>query len=356
MNHRQRTVELLRAITHEIRTERITFMAGSVAYNAFVSLLPLLFLLLTLISVVGNQALEASLIAVVRATATPGAGDVLVSELRNTSVEASAFGIAVLVWGMLRIFRSLDAAFSDIYETQTENTFGDQILDGLVVFVSMAGVALVAVLVESRVGLGAESTLEWFGVRLLLVGFIALALFPMYYLFPDEPEMHPIEVVPGVLFTATALVGFESGFQIYLQYSSATAQNGILAGILVFLTWLYLSGLVILIGAAINAVCSNRSADVTIEPLFRGVPVSTPDAVPAGPAADPAGPPVDPVAAVTDLERRLSEAREVTVTVDGESIPVSVPDAVDAETNGSLLPFVDDTVDMTLRWRRDTDR
>ena len=35
MNRRQRTVEILRAIIHEIRTERITFMAGSVAYNAF---------------------------------------------------------------------------------------------------------------------------------------------------------------------------------------------------------------------------------------------------------------------------------------------------------------------------------
>ena len=366
MNRRSKRIRtVLGAIIHEIRVERITFMAGSVAYNAFVSLLPLLILLLAIVSTVGNQQLESGLISVVRATATPGAADVLVAELRNASVEVSAFGLGVLVWGMLRIFRSLDAAFSDIYETETENTLTNQIVDGLTVFASMAAVVLVAVFVETRLTAEAATGVAWLGYRLLLVVCIALALFPMYYLFPDEPDMAPIEAVPGVAFTATALMCFESAFQLYLQYSSSTADNSVLAGILVFLTWLYLSGLVILIGAAINAVLSNRSDDVDIRPVIGGIPPSA--------AGDASSATASPAAAVPQLADQLSTASELTVTVDGDSTALPTPDSIDigtgtatgAETDSVTSP---DTatirtqqtgeaghVDISLAWHRDDD-
>ncbi|MHC3439143.1 YihY/virulence factor BrkB family protein [Natrialbaceae archaeon A-gly3] len=346
--HRERVRTVLEAIVHEIRVERVTFMAGSIAYNAFVSLLPLLFLLLAIVSAVGDGQLEASLISIVQATVTPGAGEVLVSELKNTSTEASLFGLTVLVWGMLRIFRSLDAAFSDIYETEAQNTFGNQIVDGLTVFVSMAGVVLVAVFVESRVAFGA-STAGWLAHRLVLVAFIGLALFPMYYLFPNEQGMHPLEAVPGVVFAATALMCFESIFQLYVQYSSSTAENSILAGILVFMTWLYLSGLVVLVGAAINAVLSNRSADVNIRPVIGGVP-PVPTTGDSQPVTDE-----DPSAALEALQSRLPTASEVTVVVDDNSISLPAPERVETDDDTSRLPFVNDTVGLSLRWRRGDD-
>lgn len=346
MEHRsQRVLTVCKAVIHEIRTERITFMAGSIAYNAFVSLLPLLFLLLAMVSTLGNQQLEAGLISVVRATVTPGAGDVLVSELRNTSTEASIFGLAVLVWGMLRIFRSLDAAFSDIYETETKNSFVNQIVDGILVFVSMSGVILVAVVVESRLAFGG-SLFGWLAQRLLLVTFIAVALLPMYYRFPDEPEMHIAEAVPGVLFTATALMCFESAFRLYIEYGSSAAENGVLASILVFMTWLYVSGLVVLIGAAINAVLSNRSEDVNIRPVVGGVPVARPNGGSQSAQYSTSS------TALDDLQHRLPIASEVAVVVDGETISLPVPQQVEADLDGSRLPFVDDTVSITLQWRR----
>ncbi|EMA54212.1 hypothetical protein C450_06762, partial [Halococcus salifodinae DSM 8989] len=48
-----RPISIVRAIVHELRTEKVTFMAGSIAYHAFVSMLPLLVLVLTIISTVG---------------------------------------------------------------------------------------------------------------------------------------------------------------------------------------------------------------------------------------------------------------------------------------------------------------
>ena len=331
-----------RAIVHELRVERVTFLAGSIAYNAFVSLLPLLFLLLAVVSAVGNQRLEAGMVSVIESVVTPGASEVLVDELRQSSTGASLIGLAALVWGTLRIFRSLDTAFSDIYETEGQNTFLDQLLDGVIVFGSIAAVVVCFVAVESVVAPTLPSGPAWALERLLLGFVVALALVPIYYLFPDESGMALVEVVPGVAFAASALVVFQAVFGLYIQYSSQTAQNTLLASILVFLTWLYVSGLVLLVGAVINAVLSNRSTDVNVRPVLDGVPKSA--------TADSQ---TVPVATLDRLGDSLGAATEFTISFDGESVTLSAPDSVSVETDTSVLPGVAETTSLTLAWTPD---
>lgn len=341
---RDRVERVLRAIVHEIRVERITFMAGSIAYHAFVSLLPLLLVLLAAVSALGGQQLEEGLVTVTRAAFTPGAAEVLVSELDDASVEASALGIAVLVWGALRIFRTLDAAFSDIYETQSENTFANQLVDGILVFASISAVVVAAIAIEATLSPSTETTFGWIAQRIGLVVAIVAALVPMYYRFPDEPDMTVLEVVPGVTVTAVGLVVFESLFRFYLEYSSTAAEGQFLSSILVFLTWLYFSSLLLLVGVAVNAVLTNRSHDVNIEPVIGGVPFEN-GALKAEP-----GETEDPSDAVERLEERLPTTSEVTVIVDGESVTLPAPDSVDAETGSSVLPGIDDGTRIELRW------
>ncbi|QSX00839.1 YihY/virulence factor BrkB family protein [Haloterrigena alkaliphila] len=354
MNARRDRVEtVLRAIVHELRTERVTFMAGSIAYNAFLSLLPLLLLLLAIIGSVGNEGLEEGLLSITRAALTPGAADVLVAELRTTSAGASLVGLAALLWGALRIFRSLDMAFSDVYESQAENTFVDQLRDGIVVLVSMATVVGVVVAVESTSsGIGAVGGIAgWLAQRLLLVLATGVALVPLYYRFPDVPDITVREVLPGVAVTAVGLVTAESLFRLYVEYGSTNAENGLLSGVIVLMTWLYVSGLVVLVGAAVNAVLSNRSEDVSIEPVIGGVPADgdTADA-PRPSGGGSAEFSVDPVDAIDDLQERLPTATDVRIVVDGESVRLPPPDRVDADRDASAIPFVDDTVGIGLHW------
>ncbi|WP_222918160.1 YihY/virulence factor BrkB family protein [Natrinema sp. SYSU A 869] len=345
MNERtDRAKTVLRAIVHEIRVERITFMAGSIAYHAFVSLLPLLLVLLAAVSAVGGQQLEDGLVSVTQAAFTPGAADVLVSELDDASAEASVLGLGVLVWGALRIFRSLDAAFSDIYETQSENTFVNQLVDGVLVFVSIAAVVVAILAIEAALSPSTGTTFGWIGYRLGLVAAIVAALFPMYYLFPDEPDMTAREAVPGVTVTAVGLVVFESLFRFYLTYSSTAAEGQFLSSILVFLTWLYFSSLLLLVGVAVNAVLTNRSHDVDIEPVISGVPAEETASDAAVDGTD------DPAAAVDRLAERLRTADEMAIIVDGESVALPVPNSIDAETDDSSLPAIGDGTRIELRW------
>lgn len=336
---------IFRAILHEIQAERITFMAGTIAYNAFLSLLPLLFLLLAIVSAVGGSELEANMIGVTQALVTPGAAEIFVDELRHASASASLIGLAALVWGMLRIFRSLDMAFSDIYETQARNTLPNQLKDGVVVFGSIAAVIMGAVVLESFFSLSGGSGVVWLLQRLFLVCVVAFALVPMYYLFPDESGMSVLEVIPGVLFTATALVTLQSIFGLYVAFSDPAAENQLLASIVVLLTWLYFCGLVILLGAAINAVLSNRSEDVNIEPLIGGVPKEKVSEMDFDEA-------YVPEAALRRLQHCLNDSTRLKISLDSDAddIELPPPDIVTVDTDTSPLPVINDTAKLELQW------
>ena len=341
-----RALTVGRAIVHELRAERVTFMAGSIAYHAFVSILPLLLLVLAAVSAVGQSGLERGIIDLARAALTPGAADALVGELQSTSTSVSVLGVAVLAWGTLRIFRGLDTAFSDIYESAAENTLLDQFVDGVVVFVCVAAVIVAAAVLNRAVQF--DGPAGWLVGRTLQVAVVAVALLPMYYVFPDEPDMLVREAVPGVVFAAVGLTVFETVFRLYVQLRGDAGSGDVLAGVLVFLTWLYFSGLVILVGVAVNAVLGNRSNDVDIRPVVGGRPPES--------EATAERDPVDAEslrAAVRGLETDLSAAERVTLTVDGESVELPPPDAVTVDAAESRLPFVDDPVTLELRWSPD---
>ncbi|MDZ7731008.1 MAG: YhjD/YihY/BrkB family envelope integrity protein [Natrialbaceae archaeon] len=176
MTDSERIGHILRAIGHEIQAERVTFMAASIAYNAFLSLLPLALLLLAAVTTVGSESLEATLLSLANSAMTPEAGDVLVRELERSSTEVSVLGLVVLLWGALRIFRSLDAAFSDIYETEARNTFANQLVDGLVVLVSVAAVLAVALVVLT--GLPSDGAGSWVLRRMALLGGVLAGAVP----------------------------------------------------------------------------------------------------------------------------------------------------------------------------------
>ncbi|MFB6194005.1 MAG: YihY/virulence factor BrkB family protein [Halobaculum sp.] len=323
MSRFSRLWTVTRAVVHEVRTEQVTFLAGSVAYHAFVSLLPLLLLLVVVLSALGPLAPTDAVFAVVSAALTQGAADALLGELQRVSRSRSlsVAGVAVLVWGTLRVFRGIDTAFSDIYETEGANSFLDQLTDGVVVFVAFAAAIVVAGLLRGVVPDGSGPLVTLVGRVALVVG-LFLTLLPMYYVFPDA-EVTIREVVPGTLFTAVGLTAFESLFSLYVAWSGNQPGASVVAAVLVFLTWLYFSGLLLLVGAAINAVLANRSADVEIRPVIGDGPARA----------------TDDAAAV---ERLVGDADGVTIRAGGTERTLSTPRFVHTDDGFALRWAADD--------------
>jgi len=258
----RRTGAVARAVVHEVRAENITFMAGSIAYHAFVSLLPFLLLVLFVVSSLGGERVANDFLLALAGYLTPDFRRVLVRTATNatSSTGGSLLGVAVLVWGTLRIFRGLDHAFSDIYDSEAANTLVDELTDAVAVFLAIGLAILAVALADEAVGLAVFGPAAVVVRPLLSVAAIALALFPMYFVFPDE-DLSIREAVPGAVVAAVGWTLLSSVFGFYVRSSSAT-EYGVVGVVILLVTWLYFGGFALLLGAAVNAVLSGRSKDV----------------------------------------------------------------------------------------------
>jgi len=257
-------VTFLRAVVDEVRSKNVLFMAGSIAYSAIVSLLPLALLVLVLASVLGGQRLTNQVMSITARYLTPTGQDVLVDPLTRAFEQAglSILGLVVLGWGALKLFRSLDTAFSTIYETQPKNDFVNQLRDGILV--SVAGSVAVMALALGNVALAIFPTIPFVHLLspLFLIAALVLVFLPVYYVFPDV-DVTLRGTVPGAVVAAVGWVLLEVVFRIYVDVSSTAELYGVIGGVVLFVTWLYFAAFLVLLGAVTNAVLTGRPRRVS---------------------------------------------------------------------------------------------
>ena len=253
-----------------VREKKVPFMAGSVAFTAFLSLLPLLVLIYITIAIVGQGALADQVVALTRSFLPAQAQELLAQSLQNRTSPSgeSVISVIVLLWGALRLFVSLDTAFVEIYAAQPNESLVEKLKDSLVAFSVLVG-ALVAVVAAGA----AFAYLEWIpfvGVlapMVLVVG-LTVAFLPIYYFFPDV-ETTVRSALPGTIFAAVGWTVLEALFQVYLSVASTATSSGVLGGVIILLTWLYFGSLILLVGAVVNAVLSGRVTSPIYDPPTR---------------------------------------------------------------------------------------
>jgi membrane protein len=259
--HARDAVEVSRKVIERAREERVTFLAAAVAYFVAVSLLPLALVTVIAASFVGGT--DLALVLIRRATGLfgPRVDSLLYQVLteQTAGAQVTLLGLPLLLWGALRTFRGLDAAFEEVYGSEERDSLPEALVDAAVVFTAVAAGAVLMV----TIGFVVRATTPVGNLLEPIALFLGLAVvfYPMYYLFPNvDPE--PTEVLPGTLFTAGTWTLFQIGFQSVLLGAGTTAGAGAVGAVLLTLTWLYGGSLLLLVGATINAVVADR---VTVE-------------------------------------------------------------------------------------------
>ncbi|WP_254765028.1 YihY/virulence factor BrkB family protein [Natrinema marinum] len=234
----------------------LTFLAAAFAYYAFVSLIPLILLAIVVGSLVGGEQVAQRLVTAA-GDYLPTAGEELVTQALTTEsgrAEATVVAIAVAAWGALKVFRGLSLAFDKVYDEVAEESLVGQLTDGLTVIAAGAGALALMIVIGAVLTIVAD-TLPFVGALgwlALLVGLV-LVFLPIYYVLPPIP-VKVSEILPGAIFAAVGWTVLQFGFQLYASNAAQYQAYGAVGAVLLFVTWLYFAGIIILVGAVLNVV------------------------------------------------------------------------------------------------------
>ena len=244
------------AVVNLVRDRNLTFMAAGIAYYAFVSVIPLLLLAVVVASVVGGQELATRVTEMLGQQLSSSGRDLVTEALTNTAGRgaASVIGLVTLTWTALKLFRGLDQAFDEVYTDEVDASLLEQVRDALVVVVGIALAVALVVAVGAALSI-LDLQIPFVNVlgSLVLVVVLTIALLPIYYVLPPI-DVSLGEVLPGAVVAAVGWVLLQIVFRIYASNAGRYAAYGVIGAVLLFVTWLYLASIVVLLGAAVNAV------------------------------------------------------------------------------------------------------
>ncbi len=266
----------MRRAWQEVSDNNLFLVAGGVTYSALLALFPAL---AALVSIYG-LALDANEIehqVDTLGTVLPEQSrQMLVTELHQLATSSSSalsFGavIALLfaLWSASRGMSGMMTALDIAYEQKESRSFFRFNLVALVLTIAVIiggiiAIALVAVLPAAVQLIGLGSTTKWILLIVewpLLILLVMTGLAALYRYAPDRRQPQWRWTSPGAI-TATALWVIASmAFTAYVaNFGSYDKTYGSLGGVVILLTWMYLSAFVVLLGAVINAQAEEQTA------------------------------------------------------------------------------------------------
>ena len=266
----------MRQIFRKFFADRGTHLAAMIAYFALLSFVPLLFLALALLGLVGRADASSYLVTELKRTLPGTSVSGIVSVVRTIQRNAATLGIiggAALLWTSLSLFSVLESALNIVYGRPNRSFVRGK----TVAFLFMLG-SLVTLFVGLVVGsIGFDLLKRHVGgfvgngyvaytlSAIVSALFIFLFLFSAYYRLTNAP-LTAREVLPGALVSTLAL---ESTFQVlpvYLRLSKHVPALQALGGPAILLVWLYVMANVLVFGAELNWWAKRRLGEVEEEP------------------------------------------------------------------------------------------
>jgi len=239
-------------------------LAALIAYYGFVSLFPLLLVLVTVLGFIleGSPKTQASILHSALGQ-FPIIGDQLQRNVHSLkgSPGALAIGLVGLLFGGLGIVGATQHAFQQVWHIPRKHrpNFLAWRLRGLGLLATLGVLLIVSTVAAGYV------TAQTAGVIAVLGGILLafasnLLLFFVAFRFLTAEEVPTRDLIPGVIFAAVLwqLLQHIGGYYVTHVIRHAQETSGLFAFVLGLLAWLYLGGQVTLIAAEINVVRARR--------------------------------------------------------------------------------------------------
>jgi membrane protein len=253
----------------EVSDQNLFLIAGGVTYALLLALFPALAALVSLYGLAFDASQIEQQVGALSGVLPAQTQELLTLQLHQLVAASggalgigAVFGLVLALWSASRGMSGIITAVNIAYEEKERRGFFKLNMIALgFTLGAMAGggvvIALVAVLPVALQVLPLGPATKWvlFLVEWpVLIVLMMLGLAVLYRYAPDRDKPQWRWVSPGAVAAAILWVVASIGFTVYVaNFSSYDKTYGSLGGVVVLLTWLYLSALVVLFGAVINA-------------------------------------------------------------------------------------------------------
>ena len=268
----------VRKAATEFTRDECTDLAAALTYYAVLSLFPALLALVSLLGVFGQgEETTNTLLNMLRQMGQDNAADQLRGPIEQmTQSHAAGFGLVLgllgAIWSASAYVGAFGRALNRIYAIEEGRPVWK--LRPVQLAITLVGVLLVAAVliglvvsgplaqsVGDTIGLGSTAVTVWNILKWPVILAIVIVLVAMlYYFTPNikKPKFRWISV--GATIAILTWVLASVGFAFYVaNFSSYNKTYGSLAGVVVFLLWLWLTNLALLFGAEVDAELERAS-------------------------------------------------------------------------------------------------
>jgi membrane protein len=267
--------ELFKRTARETQADNGLGLAAQLAYYFFLALFPALLFLVALAGTLPADQLVARIVSLLDGVAPPEVLGIIRDQLVQISQGGAAglltFGVLAAVWSSSAAMVAVIDALNRAYDVEDARPWWKQRLTAILLTIGVALFILIAFVlviagpqlaeyIAAQAGLGAAFEWTWKIVQWPVVfALVATGIGLIYYFAPDV-DQDWVWLTPGsVLATALWFAG-SLGFRFYVvNFTDYNATYGAIGGVMVLLLWLYMTGLIIIVGAEMNAEIEHAS-------------------------------------------------------------------------------------------------
>lgn len=260
----------LKDLAAEIKKDQVTDSAAVLAYFSMLAIFPAAILLLSLLPYLPIPNLDQMILNSMSRAMPDQAAELFTSTVRSVVSEPRggllSFGVLGTLWAASTGLQAMMQRIGTTYDVQETRPYWKR--RGIALLLVMAVGTLVVtaftllivggilhehlerIIGENSVTVWLFTALRWAIILVLMFGALAL----LYYFGPNVKQRFRL-ITPGGILATVLFIASSLGFRVYVEnFGSYEATYGSLGAAIILLLWLYVGGVVVLVGAEVNAL------------------------------------------------------------------------------------------------------
>jgi membrane protein len=267
--------QILQRTIKEAIGDNVLGMAAQLAYYFFFALFPALLFLLAVASYFPIDTLIDDIVAMLGGFAPPEVLTIITEQIRTLSEGEQGglltLGFLLAIWSSSAAMTAIIDTLNHAYDIEEGRPWWKVRLTAIALTIGLALFILVSFAlillgptaarwIEQATTLGDVFVWTWMILQWPVAFAIVSVGFAIVYYYAPDAEQDWVWLTPGSILATLLWLVASLGFKFYVaNFSSYTETYGAIGAVMVLMLWFYISGLVILFGAEMNAEIEHSS-------------------------------------------------------------------------------------------------